>query len=66
MKGDDQAAIETRIKKLEEAAQSLHAAASAQPGAGPAPGAEQAQAGGAKSDDVVDAEFTEVKDDEKK
>ncbi|MET0232464.1 MAG: molecular chaperone DnaK, partial [Rhodanobacteraceae bacterium] len=31
MKGDDQAAIEARVKKLEEASQSLHAAASAQP-----------------------------------
>jgi molecular chaperone DnaK len=65
MKGDDQAAIETRIKKLEEVSQSLHAAASAQPqqpGAGPAPGA---QAQGSAGEDVVDAEFTEVKDDKK-
>lgn len=64
MKGDDQAQIESRIKKLEEAAQSLHAAASAQPGAGPEAGA-QAQGAGAKNDDVVDAEFTEVKDEKK-
>ena len=62
MKGDDKAQIEARTKALEEAAQSLFAAAAAaqQPGAdagaGPAPG----------GDDVVDAEFTEVKDDEKK
>jgi molecular chaperone DnaK len=65
MKGDDLAAIETRTKKLEESAQSLHAAASAQqqPG-GPAPGA-QAPGGGGKNDDVVDAEFTEVKDEKK-
>ena len=65
MKGDDLAAIETRTKKLEESAQSLHAAASAQqqPG-GPAPGA-QAPGGGGKNEDVVDAEFTEVKDDKK-
>jgi molecular chaperone DnaK len=65
MKGDDQAAIESRIKKLEEAAQSLYAAASAQPqqpGAGPQPGA---QPQGSAGDDVVDAEFTEVKDDKK-
>src|SRR6188768_1642617 len=34
MKGDDQGAIESRMKKLEEAAQSLHAAASAQPQGG--------------------------------
>ncbi|MGH8173634.1 MAG: molecular chaperone DnaK [Rhodanobacteraceae bacterium] len=64
MKGDDKAQIEARITKLEEAAQSLHAAAAAgsQPGADP--GA-QAQAGGAAADDVVDAEFTEVKDEKK-
>jgi molecular chaperone DnaK len=66
MKGDDQSAIESRIKKLEEAAQSLYAAASAQPEGGPAPGA-GAQASGAagSNDDVVDAEFTEVKDEKK-
>ena len=65
MKGDDQSAIESRMKKLEEASQSLHAAASAQPqqpGAGPTPGAQSQSSAG---DDVVDAEFTEVKDDKK-
>jgi len=64
MRGDDKAQIEAKSKALEEAAQSLFAAASAagQPGgdAGAGP-----SAGGAKSDDVVDAEFTEVKDDKK-
>ncbi|HVT32670.1 MAG TPA: Hsp70 family protein, partial [Rhodanobacteraceae bacterium] len=67
MKGDDQAAIESRVKKLEEAAQSLHAAASAQPQEGSAPGAgpESQQGGAGSKDDVVDAEFTEVKDDKK-
>ncbi len=63
MKSDDKAQIEAKSKALEEAAQSLYAAAAAgqQPGAddGAAPGA---QSGG---DDVVDAEFTEVKDDKK-
>src|SRR5690349_23185629 len=65
MKGDDQAAIESRIKKVEEASQSLAAAASAQPqgGAGAAPGGQAP--GGGKNDDVVDAEFTEVKDEKK-
>ncbi|MDR7134576.1 molecular chaperone DnaK [Lysobacter niastensis] len=64
MKGDDKAQIEAKSKALEEAAQSLFAAASAgQPG-GPEAGPAGA-AGGAKSDDVVDAEFTEVKDDKK-
>lgn len=64
MKGDDKAQIEAKSKALEEAAQSLFAAASAggQPG-GPDAGA--GPSGGAKSDDVVDAEFTEVKDDKK-
>ncbi len=55
MKGDDLAPIEARTRVLEEAAQALSAAASA--GAGPQ------DAGAAKQDDVVDAEFTEVKDD---
>ncbi|MGY1409247.1 MULTISPECIES: molecular chaperone DnaK [unclassified Luteimonas] len=60
MKGDDKGQIETRTKALEEAAQALFAAVSAaqQPGdagAGPA----------SASDDVVDAEFTEVKDEQK-
>ncbi|QQP99263.1 molecular chaperone DnaK [Lysobacter enzymogenes] len=63
MKGDDKGQIEAKSRALEEAAQSVLAAASAgQPG-------EDAPAGdagaAAKSDDVVDAEFTEVKDDKK-
>ena len=64
MKGDDKGQIEARTKALEEAAQSLFAAAAAgqQP---PADGAEGFDAP-PKNDDVVDAEFTEVKDDEKK
>ncbi|HZX77695.1 molecular chaperone DnaK [Lysobacter sp.] len=64
MKGDDKAQIEAKSKALEEAAQSLFAAAASagQPG-GPDAGA--GPSGGAKSDDVVDAEFTEVKDDKK-
>lgn len=55
--------IEAKTKSLEEAGQALYAAAAAaaQPGdAGAAPG------GQAPADDVVDAEFTEVKDEEKK
>jgi len=65
MKGDDKAQIEARITKLEEASQSLHAAAAAAGAqAGPEPSA-QAKQGGAKNDDVVDAEFTEVKDEKK-
>ncbi|MFC4821194.1 molecular chaperone DnaK [Dokdonella ginsengisoli] len=64
MKGDDKAQIEARTAKLEEAAQSLHAAAAAGPQA--AGDASQASGGSsANGDDVVDAEFTEVKDDKK-
>ena len=55
MKGDDLAPIEARTRVLEEAAQSLSAAASG--------GAAPQDAGAATQDDVVDAEFTEVKDD---
>jgi molecular chaperone DnaK len=62
MKGDDKAQIEAKSRALEEAAQALFAAAaSAQQ-----PEGEGASASQPKSDDVVDAEFTEVKDDEKK
>ena len=63
-KGEDKAQIESRTTALEQAAQSLFAAAQ-----GGAPGADagaQAHAGGGShNDDVVDAEFTEVKDDKK-
>ncbi len=64
MKGDDKGQIEARTKSLEEAAQSLFAAAAAGQQA-PADGAE-GFGSAPKNDDVVDAEFTEVKDDEKK
>ncbi|MBT2745314.1 MULTISPECIES: molecular chaperone DnaK [unclassified Lysobacter] len=62
MKGDDKGQIEAKSKALEEAAQTLLAAVNVgQPG-------EEAPAdngASAKADDVVDAEFTEVKDDKK-
>jgi molecular chaperone DnaK len=58
MKGDDQAQIEAKTRSLEEAAQSLSAAAAAGPGA-------PQDAGAAPQEDVVDAEFTEVKDEKK-
>ena len=64
MKGDDKAQIEAKSKKLEEAAQQLFAAASAAGGAAAGDAGGQSEA--PKSDDVVDAEFTEVKDDERK
>ncbi|MFC7521713.1 molecular chaperone DnaK [Xanthomonas populi] len=65
MKGDDKAQIEARSKTLEEAGQSLYAAAAASEQGGAA----DANSGNAQAskaaDDVVDAEFTEVKDDKK-
>ena len=66
MKGDDKGQIEAKSKALEDAAQALFAAAA---GAGNAGGPSQGDAGaggGTAADDVVDAEFTEVKDDDKK
>ncbi|MGY0632941.1 molecular chaperone DnaK [Luteimonas sp. A478] len=64
MKGDDRAQIEGKTKALEEAAQALFAAAAAAGQAGEA--GPEGQGGEAPADDVVDAEFTEVKDEEKK
>jgi molecular chaperone DnaK len=61
MKGDDKGQIEAKSKALEEAAQSLFAAAAA----ASQPGQEGGGGSAPKSDDVVDAEFTEVKDDKK-
>jgi molecular chaperone DnaK len=63
MKGDDKAQIEARTGALQQAAQSLYAAATGggQPQDG---GPEPAAARG--GDDVVDAEFTEVRDDDRK
>jgi molecular chaperone DnaK len=61
--GDDKAAIEAKVEKLEQVAQALYAAAQ---GGGPTDaGAQSAPGGSAQPDDVVDAEFTEVKDDKK-
>ena len=63
MKGDDKAVIEGRMHQVEQAAQALHAAANAGASAdAPSAGAE---ASAKAHEDVVDAEFTEVKDDGK-
>ena len=61
MKGDDKDAIEAKCATLEQAAQSL-AAAAATGHAGSGDAGAHAEAGSAPKDDVVDAEFTEVKD----
>jgi molecular chaperone DnaK len=62
MKGDDKGQIEAKSKALEEAGQALFAAAAAAQQPGDAGTAGQ---GAPRNDDVVDAEFTEVKDDDK-
>ena len=64
MKADDKGQIEAKSKVLEEAAQALFAAANA--GAEPGPDMGAGPQPGAGGDDVVDAEFTEVKDDDNK
>ena len=66
-KGEDKAEIEAKTQELIQASSKLMEAAQAQQGAaaGGAEGAEQ-QASGQANDDVVDAEFEEVKDDDKK
>ncbi len=68
IKGDDKAAIEAKTKELTDVqakvAEKLYATGgSAEQAADAASAGEQAQSGG---DDVVDAEFEEVKDDDKK
>ncbi len=62
MKGDDKGQIEAKTKSLEEAGQSLYAAAAAASQPGDAGGEPQS----GTAEDVVDAEFTEVKDEDKK
>ncbi len=64
IKGDDKGAIEAKSQALAEAAGKLAERAYAQAQAASAGQAEAASSGG-KKDDVVDAEFEEVKDDKK-
>ncbi|WP_019025720.1 molecular chaperone DnaK [Colwellia piezophila] len=64
VKGDDKEAIDTKTQALMEASAKLMEIAQAKQQAQAAPeGAEQATDAGAPADDVVDAEFEEVKDD---
>ena len=67
-KGEDKAEIEAKTQALMEVSSKLMEAAQAKQGAAGAEGAADAgQEGAAKGDDdVVDAEFEEVKDDDKK
>ncbi|WP_133500103.1 molecular chaperone DnaK [Cognatilysobacter terrigena] len=66
MKGDDKGQIEAKSRALEEAAQSLLAVAQAGAGGGDQGGSGDNPGGGSRNDDVVDAEFTEVKGDDAK
>ena len=66
-KGEDKAEIEAKTQELIQASSKLMEAAQAQQAAaGGAEGAEQQASSGKADDDVVDAEFEEVKDDDKK
>ncbi|MEC7692173.1 MAG: molecular chaperone DnaK [Pseudomonadota bacterium] len=66
-KGEDKAEIEAKTQELIQASSKLMEAAQAQAGAAGAAdaGAEQQASGKKAEDDVVDAEFEEVKDDKK-
>jgi molecular chaperone DnaK len=64
VKGEDKAEIEAKTQELIQASSKLMEAAQAKSAAGEAPSGEEASA--APDDDVVDAEFEEVKDDDKK
>jgi molecular chaperone DnaK len=65
MKGDDKGQIEAKTNALQQAAQSLYAAASAGHGGAAEAGDGAGAQGGTQAEDVVDAEFTEVKDEQK-
>jgi molecular chaperone DnaK len=75
LKGDDKGVIEKKTEALAQAAQSIAqkayadtGAAGGEAGAGPdaAAGASASAGAGGKKDDVVDAEFEEVKDKDRK
>lgn len=66
-KGEDKAEIEAKTQELIQASSKLMEAAQAQQAAaGGTEGAEQEASSGQANDDVVDAEFEEVKEDDKK
>ena len=68
-KGDDKDAIESAVNELQQASTALYqAAAQADSGAAGSEGAqgESAESSGEAGEDVVDAEFTEVDDEDKK
>ncbi|MBU2978847.1 molecular chaperone DnaK [Alteromonas sp. C1M14] len=64
-KGEDKAEIEAKTQELIQASSKLMEAAQAQAGAAGAEGAQPDESSAKADDDVVDAEFEEVKDDKK-
>jgi molecular chaperone DnaK len=64
IKGDDKDVIETKARALAEASATIaqQAYSDAQAGAGPAGGATGGGSGAGGKDEVLDAEFEEVKD----
>ncbi|NMH58840.1 molecular chaperone DnaK [Alteromonas ponticola] len=66
VKGEDKAAIEAKTQALVEASGKLMEAAQAKAGQPGAESGAQEEASAKADDDVVDAEFEEVKDDDKK
>jgi molecular chaperone DnaK len=67
LKGDDAEAIQAKTNALAQASMKLgEAMYKSQEGAGGPGAAPGGEPGGAKKDDVVDAEYTEVDDDKKK
>jgi len=64
-KGEDKEAIEAKTTALAEASQKLMEIAQQKAQAEQAGGAEQPQGDAKQDDDIVDAEFEEVKDDKK-
>ncbi len=66
VKGEDKEEIEAKTQELIQASSKLMEAAQAQQGAAGGEGDAQAKDAGKADDDVVDAEFEEVKDDDKK
>lgn len=65
VKGDDKEAIDTKTQALVQASGPLAQKMADEAGAQQQPGADAQADAGAKDDDVVDAEFEEVKDDKK-
>ena len=64
-KGEDKAEIDAKTQALMEKSQKLMEIAQAKQQAEQQPGAEQAEPSANQDDDVVDAEFEEVKEDNK-